>query len=73
MAIERQSLTWKAIEAHCREKLSAKGAELERSGIDLASTENIRGEISALRQILALAAPLKFEVPAQDNYGMGDP
>lgn len=54
--IDRHSETWTTVAGHAEKELQSLRVRLESSGTDQAATENIRGRIQALREILALAA-----------------
>jgi hypothetical protein len=56
--IERESLTWRALAKHIDTEIESARKRIEEPGRDPITTEFERGQIKALRKILALADPL---------------
>jgi hypothetical protein len=61
--IDPNSGTWHAIKAHAETEIEDALRRLESPGLDAAQTEFVRGQIKALRKILALAQP-RPSIPA---------
>jgi hypothetical protein len=57
--IEKHSATWSAIGTWARKELDIACIELEQTGLAPSSTENLRGRIGALRDLLRLADEAK--------------
>lgn len=55
--IDRGSDTWRAIEAFAKADIEKSRVIIERAGTGRADTENARGRISALRDLLKQAEP----------------
>lgn len=53
--VEPQSQTWRVIDKTVNEIIDDLQRNLEAQGLDAAKTENLRGRIAALRDILTLA------------------
>lgn len=53
--IDTNSATWAAVEDACKAEIDACLTRLTRTGLPLPETEFERGNLSALRRILALA------------------
>lgn len=57
MAIEEHSPTWRAVKAFAEREIADAHEQLETTGLGIAETENVRGRIAALRDLLGLTAP----------------
>lgn len=57
MTIDRQSLTWRQVEAWTRAEIQHARDRLERRNLDERSSDFDRGRIAALRDLLAMAEP----------------
>lgn len=57
MAIDTGSDVWRAITKFAGTEIDTARETLESSGLDAVTTENLRGRIKAMRDILALADP----------------
>ena len=72
--IDKQSSTWLAVSAAVAEKIEYHRAANDEPSLDVVLTEQHRGAIAVLKEILALGDPL---APAgakradEDNYGLG--
>lgn len=63
--IDPHSPTWRLVKALAEKDIASSQSRLEASGCDIATTENLRGQIKALRNILALAEP-QPTIPSSD-------
>lgn len=52
--IDVHSHTWDAVLTLCEKRLAEARRQIEQPGYDQCMTENLRGRISALREVLAL-------------------
>ena len=67
--MDKNSETWREVAAWAEVELTEARERLENSGLLLAETEYLRGQIRSLRALLALAEPdLRVVEPAED-YG----
>ena len=57
MSIDTNSATWAAVKAHVDKAIEAARQQLEAAGLGPVETESIRGEIKALRGVLAMVTP----------------
>jgi hypothetical protein len=68
MKIDPTSLTWRAVNAYLQERLSA-CREKNDKALDALATATLRGEISALKDLLAL--PFQVTQVERDDPGYG--
>lgn len=62
MQVDTSSPVWRAVKNKAEEVQENARRQLETTGIDLAETENLRGRISAMKDILSLAEPERVPV-----------
>lgn len=55
--VNEYSHDWRIVAAHCHARIAEAQQELETPGMPLEATEHLRGELKALRAVLALADP----------------
>lgn len=67
--IDPYSSTWLAIREHAQRRIEELVGQNETEGLPPDKTENIRGRIAELRQILRLPLP---EPPIPDSMGSGE-
>ncbi len=68
--IDRHSETWRTVSAWASEALAAATSRIEKLGVDAAETENLRGTIATLREILIMADDNEPRVVEQpEDYG----
>lgn len=68
--IDRYSETWAAIEAHATSTIEKCQRSLEASLLSERASDELRGEIKALRTVLALQAPAR-KILDDDNPRYG--
>lgn len=59
MTIDINSTTWAAIKAHADKQIERALKQIEVTGLSQDETENLRGQIKALRGVLAMGVPAK--------------
>lgn len=68
--IDRQSATWREVTAWAGKELSDAVEQNEATGLGLAETENLRGRIAVLRELLTLRDEPEARVAVQaEGYG----
>ncbi len=68
--IDRHSETWRTVYAWASEALAAATSRIEKLGVDAAETENLRGTIATLREVITMADdPEPTVVEQPDDYG----
>ena len=72
--IDKHSATWREVAAWAEGELSKAAERNETHGLAMADTENMRGRIACLRELLALAdePEPRVAMPAED-YGFQPP
>lgn len=68
MKIDPTSLTWRSVDAYLKERLAA-CREKNDGSLDPLETAKLRGEIKALKDLLAL--PYQVTQVVEDNPGYG--
>jgi len=68
--IDIHSSTWRAVAEAARAHIAEAQDQLELPGLDPVTTEKLRGEILAMRRILALPEPRRMPVVQTDTYGI---
>lgn len=63
--IDRHSDAWRVVAAWAGEELSDASERIEEIGVGPAETENLRGRIAALRELLAMADEPKPPIVVQ--------
>ncbi len=70
MTIDRHSDTWRTVYDWASEALVAATSRIEKLGVEAAETENLRGTIATLREILIMADDNEPRVVEQpEDYG----
>lgn len=68
--IDRHSETWRDVAAWADSELAKASERIETLGVELAETENLRGRIACLRELLSLAdEPEQRVIEATEDYG----
>lgn len=65
MAIDKHSETWLAVKAAAEDTIERTQRKLEDAGYDLGATQFLRGQINALRAVIALANPPSIPIQAE--------
>jgi len=68
--IDIHSLTWRTIESWVKKEIETARDQLEAPGRGQESTEDLRGQIHALRRVLALAKPKEVFPSEAPDYGL---
>lgn len=68
--IDKHSETWRHVSAWAAEKLQEARELNDRQGVPIDQTENLRGRIETLKEVLALAEPPK-PLPLEPQQGYG--
>lgn len=71
MAIDPNSPTWQAVKARAEARINNVLTKLATPGLPLAETENERGRLAELRELLALTTPPVQIVGATNPEGVG--
>lgn len=72
--IDKQSDTWREVAVWAETELSQAYARIAASGLLLAQTENLRGRIALLDELLALAdEPEQRVIETTEGYGFQGP
>ena len=72
--IDKHSDTWREIAAWARTRLSNASERIETLGVEAAETENLRGRIHVVRELLAMQdEPEQRVVEAAEDYGFQAP
>jgi hypothetical protein len=72
--IDRHSATWREIAAWAEAELTKASERIESLGVEPAETENLRGRIACLRELLSMEhAPEQRVIETVDDYGFQSP
>ncbi len=68
--IDKHSDTWREVAAWADSELAKASQRIESVGVDLQETENLRGSIRTLRELLAIQEePAEFIIGKVEDYG----
>ncbi len=68
--IDKHSDTWRTVSTWASEALAAATSRIEKLGVEAAETENLRGTIATLREILVMGDKTEPRVVEQpEDYG----